>query len=217
MDFSNQVIPVSESSGGAGSGYINAGRTRHRSAEAELGLDIDGLIDIPGNLSLNLNATFVESVFSGDRLVVYKISNGIPGDTVFMNVKGNRTPYAPGITAAGRLHYESPRGFGIRLAGHLTGRQYTDVLNTGNVNDWLLNDLNDPEYAYVQATANGHIGELPSFFGINASTWYDMAENLRLNLSVKNLMNERYISTRRPQGIRVGLPRIFIAGLHYKF
>jgi Fe(3+) dicitrate transport protein len=27
MDFSNQVIPVSESSGGAGTGYINGGRT----------------------------------------------------------------------------------------------------------------------------------------------------------------------------------------------
>ncbi len=217
MDFSNQVIPVSESSGGAGSGYINGGRTSHRGIETELRLDITGLINIPGILSLNLNTTFVESVFSGDRFVVQKTANDVTGDAASVNIKGNRTPYAPGITASGFLHYDTPHGFGFRFTGQYTGRQYTDILNTGNTGEWLIAASDDPGYTYLQATASGRIGELPQFFIMNVSAWYDMVQNLRINLCVKNLLDERYIASRRPQGIRVGLPRLFTAGLSYRF
>jgi Fe(3+) dicitrate transport protein len=40
---------------------------------------------------------------------------------------------------------------------------------------------------------------------------------LSLSLAVKNLLDERYIVSRRPQGIRVGLPRFITAGLDFKF
>ena len=217
MEFSNQVIPVSESSGGRGTGYINGGRTSHRGLETELRMNISDIINMPGNLRLNLNSTFTESVFSGDRFVVERVANGEVNDTIFRNVKGNSTPYAPRITASGYIQYEAARGFGLRIGGHFTGRQYTDVLNTETVNDWFGSAQNDPQYNYVQATASGQIGRLPSFFIINASAWYDLPGGLNLNVCVKNLMNERYITSRRPQGIRVGLPRLFTAGLGYSF
>jgi Fe(3+) dicitrate transport protein len=217
MDFSNQVIPVSESSGGAGSGYINGGRTSHRGIETELRLDITGFINIPGGLSLNLNTTFVESVFSGDRFVVQKTANDDTGNAVSVNIKGNRTPYAPGIIASGFLHYDTPHGIGFRFTGQFTGRQYADILNTGNTGEWLIAASDDPGYTYLQATASGRIGELPQFFIMNVSAWYDTVQNLRINLCVKNLLDERYIASRRPQGIRVGLPRLFTAGLSYRF
>jgi Fe(3+) dicitrate transport protein len=217
MEFSNQVIPVSESSGGRGTGYINGGRTSHRGLESELRMNFSEIINMPGNLSFNLNSTFTESVFSGDRFVIERIANGELNDTIFRNVKGNNTPYAPRISASGFIQYEAERGFGLRIGGHYTGRQYTDVLNTESVTDWFGSAQDDPQYNYVQATASGQIGRLPSFFVINASAWYDLPGGLNLNVCVKNLMDERYITSRRPQGIRVGLPRLFTAGLSYSF
>jgi len=37
------------------------------------------------------------------------------------------------------------------------------------------------------------------------------------NLAVKNLTNERYIASRRPQGIRVGIDRQIVAGIELKW
>lgn len=217
MDFSNQVIPVSESSGGSGSGYINGGRTNHRGIETEINILFSEIISIPGSLSINANTTLTRSVFSGDRYVLQKVVKGDLDEAVYVNIKGNRTPYAPHIIASGAIQYEGSAGFGLRLSGHLTGEQFTDVLNTESVNNWIDLSAVDPGHQYVQATANGQIGKLPSFFVINFSSWYELQRGLRLELSVKNLMDERYIATRRPQGIRVGLPRMFNAGVTYNF
>jgi len=50
------------------------------------------------------------------------------------------------------------------------------------------------------------------------STWYKLGNSgFELSLTVKNLLDQRYISSRRPQGIRVGLPRFVIGGVSYKF
>ncbi len=218
MDFSNQVIPVSESSGGAGTGYINGGRTQHRGVEGELTLHISEMTGMRGALSVGLNSTFTRSVFTSDRLVKQCTHNNGEGlEETWVNVKGNHTPYAPGMLASGFLHYEAAGGYGFRLGGNFTGRQYTDVLNTGSVVEWFEMAENNPGHNYVQATANGRIGMLPEFFVANASGWYSLNSGLRLNLSVKNIFNERYISSRRPQGIRVGLPRMVNAGVSYNF
>ncbi len=217
MDFSNQVIPVSESSGGPGTGYINGGRTDHRGVEAELAVLLSEIIQMPGSLSLNINTTATRSVFSGDRYVVQRISNGSINDTVFVNVRGNRTPYSPGLTASGAVNYQGTGGFGIRFSGHFTGEQYTDVLNTVNTGKWIDLMNGDPDYHYVQATADGRIGKLSPYFVMDLSAWFDFQRGLRLSMSVKNILNERYIATRRPQGIRVGLPRMVNGGLTLNF
>lgn len=217
MDFSNQVIPVSESSGGRGAGYINAGRTSHRGAEGDVILNVSQLTGLPGDLTAAVNATFTRSVFSDDRFVVERIANGPLNNTVMVNVKGNRTPYSPAVNASGYLQYTSQTGFGVRVGGQFTGSQYTDVLNTGCVGDWIERAGADPDYNYLQATANGRIGQIPSFFVMNLSAWYDLPGGLNFNLTIKNLLNERYIASRRPQGIRVGLPRMFNAGMSLSF
>jgi Fe(3+) dicitrate transport protein len=156
-------------------------------------------------------------VFSIDRFIVQKISNNGGGNDVMVNIKGNFTPYAPGMTASGYLHYDAPSGFGIRLGGHFTGSQYTDVLNTECMTNWFGQAKENPDFQYVQATASGQIGKMPSFFVMNLSAWHDLPGGLNLNMSLKNLLDERYITSRRPQGIRVGLPRMLNAGLTYNF
>jgi Fe(3+) dicitrate transport protein len=40
---------------------------------------------------------------------------------------------------------------------------------------------------------------------------------LSFHAAVKNLTDERYIVSRRPQGIRVGLPRFVTAGVDFNF
>ncbi len=216
MDFSNQVIPVSESSGGAGTGLINGGRTQHRGVEMAFELRLDQLFSEQNKLSIKTNLTWLESVLASDRLVTFRQSMDGVDDKV--NVKGNTTPYAPGFLMNSSLTFETARGLGLNLLASYTGSQYTDLLNTRDVETYILMDQNDPDHNYVQATANGRIGEMPGYMIISAGAWYKIGNTgLELSGSVKNLLNERYIVSRRPQGIRVGLARTFVVGLMYNF
>jgi Fe(3+) dicitrate transport protein len=53
---------------------------------------------------------------------------------------------------------------------------------------------------------------------VDAAVYYKLAKiDASFNLSAKNLTDERYVSTRRPEGIRVGLPRFITAGFEIKF
>ena len=218
MDFSNQVIPVSESSGERGTGYINGGATLHYGLETGVMLNLNNLLPLGWNTSLLVNSTLINAEFSGDRFVIQKTGMNGNTDTVMVNIKGNKTPYAPKILLSGALILESPRGFGLRLSGRYTGSQYTDVLNTKNVSDWLDLAATDTDFTYVQATANGRIGELSAFFVADGTIWYSFpGKGIEISACVKNIFNERYIASRRPQGIRVGMPRFFSLGLNYSF
>ena len=83
MEFSNQIIPVSESSGGFGFGVVNGGATRHSGLETALVMDISQVLGLSRTrLMYDINATFINATFSEDRFVNE------------MNISGNRTPYA---------------------------------------------------------------------------------------------------------------------------
>ncbi|SEG17494.1 TonB dependent receptor [Algoriphagus boritolerans DSM 17298 = JCM 18970] len=132
--------------------------------------------------------TYVNSFYDADRFV---------SD---VNIKGNRTPYAPEWFINSSLKVEGNSGFGAKLTANYVGDQFGDELNT------------------VEASLDGTTGLLPSYFLLDAVVSYQIAKwNSAVNLSVKNLTDERYISTRRPQGIRVGLPRFITAGFEINF
>ncbi len=216
MDFSNQIIPVSESSGGAGAGYINGGETVHQGMELSLLLPFDDYLPEQWGAQISYSGTWVNSVFTGDRFVKSKVSTREDFSDVYENVNGNKTPYAPEFTMALSLTLEHASGWGVRTWANYTGSQYTDALNTDHVDPWIERDLADQNYKYVQATANGRIGKLNPYMVASISAWYEhQASGLGVNMSVKNLFDERYISTRRPQGIRVGMPRFISAGISY--
>jgi Fe(3+) dicitrate transport protein len=218
MDFSNQVIPVSESSGGMGSGYINGGSTRHTGAEISLLAENIDLGAGGYQIGFRMNTTFVSSTFSSDRFMIEKIARNDSKDTVLVNVKGNRTPYAPEWMVNGQIMLETPFGLGMRVSGMYTGSQFTDVLNTRNPYYYIHLAETNPDFRYMQATANGRIGELPSTFLVDLAAVYRHEKSgLELSATVKNLFNERYIASRRPQGIRVGLPRFVMLGLAWGF
>jgi len=189
MDFSNQIIPVAESAGGVGFGVVNAGATRHQGIETAIAIDISQLLSSrKWSILYDLNLTYVDAYFSEDRFV---------SD---ININRNRTPYAPEWLVNSSISVESTSGFGARLTANSIGTQFADELNT------------------VEPSMNGRIGEIPSYFVIDAVMSYKVARwNSDFNLSVKNITDERYISTRRPQGVRVGLPRLVTAGFEFNF
>jgi len=189
MEFSNQIIPVSESAGGLGFGVVNAGATRHQGIETSFVFDIAKAMGLKKwAIDYDLQATYIDAYFSEDRFI---------GD---VNIKGNSTPYAPEWIFNSSLSLESEGGFSARLTYNFVGDQFGDEINS------------------IEPSANGRTGLIPSFFTLDAVLGYELkARNLGFNLSVKNLTDERYISTRRPQGIRVGLPRFVTAGVNFKF
>jgi Fe(3+) dicitrate transport protein len=196
MDFQNQVIPVSESSGGTGqtgvSGLTNGGQTTHLGVEvaisgewlelggSDLGIGIDGQL------------TYTKATFSSDRFVEF--------GTETVNVKGNTLPYAPEILVNSTAHLLLPAGLRASVTATYTGLQYGDVLNR---------DV---------PTTDGQEGQLAAFTIVDANlTWsIPKIDKISFSFAVKNVTNERYIVSRRPQGIRLGLPRFVSAGLELR-
>lgn len=189
MDFSNQIIPVAQSLGGAGFGVVNAGRTLHEGVEAMVNLELSKLFNWEKtNLFYDANITYVNSVFGADRII-----NEV-------NVNGLRTPYAPEWLINTAITLETEMGIGGRLTLNHVGEQFTDQLNT------------------VEPRFDGRIGLMPAFTTIDATLIYDVKKwNSRFNLTIKNLTDERFIASRRPEGIRLGLPRFITAGYEFRF
>jgi Fe(3+) dicitrate transport protein len=125
LDFSNQVIPVSESSGGQGvpgaSGLTNGGATRHLGIESGLTIDSINLLSDDVRARFKGTFTWTNATFGEDRFVM----SG--GERV--NVKGNKLPYAPEYLVNGVLDLFLPSGIETGLTATYIAKQYGDVLN----------------------------------------------------------------------------------------
>jgi Fe(3+) dicitrate transport protein len=86
------------------------------------------------------------------------------------------------------------------LSGNFVGKQFADELNT------------------VVASADGRSGLLASRYITDLSAFARLSKKqILFSLAIKNLTNERYIVSRRPQGIRVGIDRQIVAGIELKW
>lgn len=185
LDFTNQIIPVSESSGGIGVGLINAGATQNTGIEGAINFDFSNILGLQKQLILfDISATYVNATFSADRFI-----NEV-------NISGNRTPYSPEYFISSGLYFEMEEGFFARFTATLVGEQFGDVLNT------------------VEASPDGRTGLIPAYSVFDATLGYKIQSwDASIFASMKNITDERYIASRRPQGIRVGLPRFITAGI----
>ncbi len=193
MDFSNQIIPVAESAGGMGAGVVNGGATLHYGLEAGVNTELNRMIGFEDLLLLSVSATYVEAYFSADRFV--------GGEQTGANISGNRTPYAPDLLLSTALTWEATWGLGARLTSTYVGEQFTDIQNS------------------VEPDPNGRSGLLPAYHILDGGLTYRLRKkvNTLFSVSVKNITDERVIVTRRPQGIRVNLPRMVTAGVTVNF
>lgn len=193
LDFTNQIIAPSLSSGSvAAAAFANQGATRHAGVEVGGALDIGRWLGQTFALTVEGNYTYAHAVFSRDRL----LRQG--SDTV--NVRGNALPYAPRHRAHLALTFERP-DWRARLDGTFVGAQFSDNFET------------------LAGSANGRVGEIPAHRVYDASVQYDLPRlpGVRVVGSVKNLAGRSYIASRRPEGIKVGLPRLMTAGLSWTF
>ena len=193
LDFTNQIIAPSLSSGSvAAAAFANQGATRHEGVEVGGALDLGRWLGRRFALAVEGNYTYARAVFSRDRL----LRQGL--DTV--NVRGNALPYAPRHRSHLALTFERS-DWRARLDGTFVGAQFSDNFET------------------LAGSANGRVGEIPAYRVYDASVQYDLRRlpGVRVVGSVKNLAGRSYIASRRPEGIKAGLPRLVTAGLSWTF
>ncbi|HEX9633817.1 MAG TPA: TonB-dependent receptor [Gemmatimonadales bacterium] len=193
LEFSNQIVEPSLSAGSvAQAALANQGATRHRGVEASLGVDWGAVAGWGFTLRTDVGYTFADARFSRERLLVQA------GDTV--DIEGNRLPYAPRhlLTLAGTLGFRN--GLQLRVDGLRASDQFADNFETR------------------EGTPNGRNGLIPSYAVWNASATWDLPRTpVSVVASVKNLLGREYISSRRPEGIKPGLPRHIQAGIEWQF
>lgn len=192
LDFENQIIPVSESSGGTGApgvDLVNGGETRHIGLEAAVSADVAALAGLGFGLEWDASATWTRATFASDRIV----NNGGTPE----NINGNTLPYAPEFLLTSGLGLEPVKS--VRLDAHLT---------------WISDQFGD-ELNLETPSADGRRGPLAGHLVLDANLAYTLplAHPAILSVSAKNLLDERYIVSRRPQGIRLGMPRFVTLGL----
>lgn len=189
LDFSNQIIPVSESAGGVGFGLINGGRTMHRGLELSLNYDLGRDFLNLNTCMISLNGTYSDAKYNSDRFLA-------DGSQV-VNINGNRLPYAPEYSFSSMIQFATQTGFGVNLTATHVGEQFGDELNT------------------IRPSADGAIGLIQSYWLFDITATYALSSKSEIYLSLKNISDERYIASRRPQGIKVGIPRLISMGFDY--
>ena len=195
LDFSNQIIAPSLSAGAVSQAALaNQGATRHRGVEASITFDVAKALQQPFGLIARLGATHVNAVFSRDRFI-----RAASGDTV--NVRGNDLPYAPRLTASGSITLSAGAGLEARIDGLYVGEQFADNFET------------------VEASPTGLVGRIPSYRVYDLSVRYGipLLESASVSANIKNLFGARYIASRRPEGIKPGIPRTAFVGLSLGF
>jgi Fe(3+) dicitrate transport protein len=111
---------------------------------------------------------------------------------------GNRIPYTPKLTSNLGVSYEKS-GFNTLVSLNYVSAQYADSANTAEQN------------------AIGTLGEVPAFATVNWSANYAINKDWKVFGVINNLFDKRYISSRSPDGIFVGAPMNFQAGMSYQF
>ncbi|MBI4874567.1 MAG: TonB-dependent receptor [Acidobacteria bacterium] len=116
--------------------------------------------------------------------------------------EGFRLPYAPENAFGVRAGWRHRSGFALHIDGTRAGRQFTDNRQT------------------VPGSADGTVGLLDGYWVWNASAGHEFQRE-RVTVSpfvtTKNLADERYISSRAPQGIQPGMFRQVTGGVKLRF
>ncbi len=191
MDFQNQVIPPSESSGAVandpsnqGQSVINAGQSLHAGMEVSATFDLPALLNGGFNLPLSVSYTWVPVARFSDPESQFG---------------GNRLPYSPEHMLSATLRFFHHLGFSASVSMNYISNQYADKGNT------------------ITPSVDGLTGEIEGRFLLNARLGYTFRRgkySLGVFVSGKNLTNTNYIMTRRPQGIQPGEPLQIVGGIH---
>jgi Fe(3+) dicitrate transport protein len=68
-----------------------------------------------------------------------------------------------------------------------------------------------------KASANGFVGEIPSYTIWDFNVGYQISKETRLFGAIRNLLDKKYIASRAPEGIFPGLGRMGEVGVEVSF
>jgi len=122
------------------------------------------------------------------------VSNG-----ALVGEEGNRLPYAPKHLLTLGVGYAHPAGFSAEVELVYTSEQYSDFANTD------------------APTANGLAGEIDDYTIVNLALNYNVpGTGWTVFGTIKNVFDKEYIAD-RTRGILPGTPRLYQAGVQYRF
>jgi Fe(3+) dicitrate transport protein len=116
---------------------------------------------------------------------------------------GNKVPYIPELVFSLGTGIES-KHWGSSITGSYVSEAFTSANNV----DGQVNGDGNPDARF---------GKTDAYFVTDVSAFYRIREGVKLFGGVQNLFNERYISSRQPEGPRPGMPLFAYAGLEMDF
>jgi Fe(3+) dicitrate transport protein len=211
LDFANQIIPASVA-GGVGTTLTSAGQTRHSGAELSLGFSSrDAGFTETGDFFARAAVTWVaEADFASTRIATAPCFDGrltgalVPARGgaipcgIARDVRGNRLPYAPEWLYSAAIGYRH---------GAFTGQAEVQGQSALYADDTNL----------IAVSPDGQRGRVSGWTVVNL-TLNIAPEGSPLSgfVTVKNLFDDLYV-TDRARGILVGTPRLFQAGVSFRF
>jgi len=149
------------------------------------------------------------SVFRCLPLSDGSISASCPNGNVFGSKVGNRSPYAPEHLLTATIGYSHPMGFDAHLEAVFVAEQFGDFMN-------LTSGSDHPNGPNSIEARSGQYGKIQDYVVFNLASTYRVYKGLDLFVSVKNILDNQYI-TDRVRGILLGSPRLVQAGFKYEF
>lgn len=113
---------------------------------------------------------------------------------------GNYLPYSPLHTGTLVLDAAHPVGAGVQVATTYTGYQFSDPQNTRSDD------------------GTGRVGRIDPFVNLDVGARYKhAASGITVRLTVKNLLDDVYVQSRRPEGIFTAGYRQIMIGVRYDY
>ena len=116
---------------------------------------------------------------------------------------GNKVPYIPELVLSLGTGIESKQ-WGATVTGSYASEAFTSASNVSE----QLNGNGEPDARF---------GKTDAYFIVDLSAFYRLDDKVKLFAGAQNLLDERYISSRQPEGPRPGMPAFFYAGLEMNF
>jgi Fe(3+) dicitrate transport protein len=192
-DFSEQVVVGSVAGGNQ---PFASGEALYQGAELSGRVELGSVFGWSQNVYLRaayqwLPTARQESAFT-------QVSDGA---AIAGSAEGKRVPYAPKHLLNFGIGYAHPRGFGAEIEMVYTSEQFADFANTPT----------------ATVHGNGQTGILDDYTIFNLALNYSIPDTRWTTFfTVKNLTDEEYIAD-RTRGILPGTPRLYQAGVQYRF
>lgn len=182
----------------AGFGFTNtsqnAGEAQVYGLESVVQYDPGREHNLAFGLPMYVSATYTVAEFTGGNLV----AGG--GDGVYNGARdGNEIPYVP--------EWKLAAGIGV------TGEKWAVRLDASYMGSTWGSGFNDD----VNPTPTIRDGRIPALLLFDITADYQVNENVKLLAGVLNVLDEREMTSRIPEGPRANAPRMIFGGLELAF